>query len=195
MSLASINPTETRSWKSLEEHFQAIRDKKMQDMFSEDPGRTEQMSLEWKDLRLDYSKNRLTQETISLLTKLADEVKLDDAISKLFRGDTINKTEQRSVWHTELRNFNKMNPEVRALHQKMKEFSNAIIDGSWKGYTGRSITDIVNVRYLTGFTGTSGYLIITPEHALFVTDFRYQEQARDEVKGFRVTLKITFEVD
>jgi glucose-6-phosphate isomerase len=145
MSLASINPTETRSWKSLDEHFQAIRNEKMQDMFTEDPGRAEQMSVEWKDLRLDYSKNRLTQETISLLTNLADEVKLGDAISKLFKGDPINKTERRPVWHTELRNFSKMNAEVRALHQKMKEFSNAIIDESWKGYTGRPITDIVNV--------------------------------------------------
>jgi glucose-6-phosphate isomerase len=145
MSLASINPTVTQSWKSLEEHYQIIKGRKMQDMFTEDPDRSTNMSVVWKDLKLDYSKNRITPETLSLLTNLANDVKLGDAITKLFKGDPINKTEQRPVSHTELRNFDQLKPEVKHLHSKMKEVSEAIIDGSWKGHTGKTITDVVNV--------------------------------------------------
>ncbi len=103
------------------------------------------MKIEWQDFYLDYSKNRLTDQTISLLLNLAEEVQLKDAISKQFAGKRINFTEDRAVLHTALRNFDSMKPEVTTTLQKMKIFSDDVIQGNHKGYSGKAITDIVNV--------------------------------------------------
>lgn len=145
MSLHAINPTKTQAWKALEQHFQEIKNLEMQNIFFEDPDRANRFSITWEDFYLDYSKNRVDDKTISLLLKLAEEVKLKDAIVKQFSGNKINETEDRAVLHTALRDFENMKPEVKATLEKMKQFSDEIIDGSHKGFTGKEITDIVNI--------------------------------------------------
>merc|ERR1711965_168977 len=103
MSLKSIDPTQTLAWKKLQAHFESIKDVHMSSLFSKNFKRASEMSLEWNDFFLDYSKNRITAETISLLKGLAEEIQLSDAISKYFDGEKINKTEGRAVLHTALR--------------------------------------------------------------------------------------------
>lgn len=145
MSLPSINPTKTEAWKALEIHFQQIESQKTQQVFSEDSSRADRFRIEWHDFYLDYSKNRINEETISLLLKLAEEVKLKDAINQQFSGAKINETEGRAVLHTALRDFDTMKSEVKATLQKMKFFSEEIINGTRKGFTGKAITDVVNI--------------------------------------------------
>ena len=103
------------------------------------------MSLVTDLVSLDFSKNRITSQTIDLLLALAKETKLDEAISAQFNGAVINETENRQVLHTALRDFKAMKPEVVATLDQMKQFSRAIIEGTHKGYTGKAITDIVNI--------------------------------------------------
>jgi len=152
--LPSINPTTTSAWKKLEEHYKKAKSLSMRELFKEDPLRFEKFSLQFEDILLDYSKNIITQETLGLLIELAEEVKLKEAIEKYFTGDKINVTEKRAVLHTALRNFSSnpvfvdgkdVMPEVRAVLGKMENFSNKILSGEWKGYTGKRITDIVNI--------------------------------------------------
>ena len=145
MLLPSINPTKTKSWKALEKHFKEIQSLQMQDVFVKDEERAGRMKIDWQDFYLDYSKNRLTDETISLLINLAEEVELKKAIEQQFSGEKINITENRAVLHTALRNFDDMKPEVRASLQKMKHFSDDIITGVHKGFSGKKITDVVNI--------------------------------------------------
>ena len=99
MSLNNINPTTTNSWKELTKHYQEIKDLQMKSLFLQDTGRKENMSLQFEDINFDFSKNRMTEETLSLLLELAKESKLDDAIEKYFGGDKINVTENRAVLH------------------------------------------------------------------------------------------------
>lgn len=145
MPLPSINPTETKVWKDLEIHFQEIKDREMQDVFLTDPERANRFSITWKNFYLDYSKNRIDDQTISLLLKLAEEVKLKDAINQQFSGEKINTTENRAVLHTALRDFENMKPEVKATLEKMRLFSEEIINGTHKGFTGKNIIDVVNI--------------------------------------------------
>lgn len=145
MSLPAINPTKTKAWKALEDHFQEIKEVGMQDVFYKDPGRADRFKIEWQGFYLDYSKNRITDETMSLLVKLAEEVKLEDAINQQFSGEGINETESRAVLHTALRDFDNLKPEVRSTLHKMKLFSEEIINGSHKGFTGKAITDVVSI--------------------------------------------------
>lgn len=145
MSLTSVNPTQTTSWIKLEEHYSKIKDIHMLDLFLDNPTRSEEMKINWNGFQLDYSKNRITKTTIKLLLELAKEVKLKDAIQQQFKGDKINKTEDRAVLHTALRNIPDLPKEVKKSLKKMKKTSEAIIKGNWKGYTGKKITDIVNI--------------------------------------------------
>ncbi len=154
MPLKNINPTETVSWRSLKNHFEEIHDVPMKSYFREDKGRKEKFTLKFKDFTLDYSKNRLNDATMDLLLNLAKESELKDAVGKYFSGDKINETEDRAVLHTALRNQNNnrivvdgkdIMPEVRETLQKMKDFSEKVISGSFKGYTGKAITDVVNI--------------------------------------------------
>jgi glucose-6-phosphate isomerase len=103
MSLKSKNPTNTIAWKKLKTHFEAIKNEHMSDWFKTNSKRAIEMSLQWDDFFLDFSKNRINSETLSLLQDLAEEIDLSDAISKYFNGDKINKTEDRAVLHTALR--------------------------------------------------------------------------------------------
>ncbi len=145
MKFPSINPTKTDAWKELQQHFSVMRDVHMMDLFDQDKDRGEQMKITWNDFQVDFSKNRITDNTISLLYKLVDEVKLKEAIALQYSGDKINQTEDRAVLHMALRDFKNMQPEVELSLQKMKAFSEGIIQGTWKGYTGKPITDIVNI--------------------------------------------------
>jgi glucose-6-phosphate isomerase len=152
--LKQINPRETKAWKDLENHFSEIREKHMKELFSDDNNRFENFSYRFNDILVDCSKNIITSETLKLLMNLAHEVELGDAINKMFSGDKINSTEDRSVLHVALRNKSgdpiysegtDVMPEVNAVLEQMKNFSNRLISGKWKGYTGKDITDIVNI--------------------------------------------------
>jgi glucose-6-phosphate isomerase len=152
--LRKINPTHTKAWKALENHYEEVRDLKMTELFQNDPDRFDKYSIRFEDLLLDYSKNILRDDTLPLLMQLAKEVGLEDAIVSLFSGDKINETEGRAVLHTALRNIDDepvhvdghdIMPDIRAVLGQMERFSDSIINGSWKGYTGRAITDIVNI--------------------------------------------------
>lgn len=140
-----INPTKTKAWQKLTQHFEEINDVEMQDLFASEKGRTEHLSIQWNDFQLDYSKNRITSETMQFLLELADEVELKEAIEAQFSGKKINETENRGVLHTALRDFKNLKPEIKATLSQMEHFSEAIISGKWKGHTGKSITDVVNI--------------------------------------------------
>jgi len=153
MNFPSINPTETNAWKALKDHFESIKAEKMKDWFAKDPQRAEEFSIAWKDVYVDYSKNRITAETKQLLLNLADEVKLKDAIEAQFSGEKINQTEDREVLHTALRdaktkvsvNGESISKDVQDNLDHMQSFSKSIINGDWKGHTGKPITDVVNI--------------------------------------------------
>jgi len=165
--LKKINPTKTKSWQSLLQHFVKIKTIHMRDLFTQDPARFQKFSLRLNDSVVDYSKNRITEETMGLLIELAKEVDLTDAIEKMFTGDKINATENRAVLHVALRNRKNtpiyvdgkdVMPQVNEVLQKIKAFSEQIISGDWKGYTGKKISDLVNV----GIGGSNlGPLMVT----------------------------------
>lgn len=154
MALQSINPTQTQAWKKLQAHFETMKNVQMQHLFANEPARAEKMHLQWNDFLVDYSKNIISDETISLLQELANEVQLKDAITKYFDGDVINQTENRAVLHTALRakenasvqvdGVNVM-PEIYSVKNKIKNFSNEIIAGQRKGFSGKPFTDVVNI--------------------------------------------------
>ncbi len=140
-----VNPTQTKAWKKLQAHFETVKDSKMQELFAQDPSRAKRMAFDWDDFYVDYSKNRITDETLSLLLELASEVKLKSAIEAQFSEEHINETEGRAVGHVALRDFDNMKPEVLSALQKMKRFTNEVIEGYWKGYSGKPIRTIVNI--------------------------------------------------
>ncbi len=152
--LAKMNPTTTKSWKNLRRHFGKIKNLHMRDLFAQDPQRHHKFSIRWNDILVDYSKNRITAETLKGLVGLAEECGLNEAIAKLFNGDKINETENRAVLHTALRNRDStpivvdgkdVMPAVNAVLNQIKDFSTRLIDGNWQGFTGKKITDIVNI--------------------------------------------------
>lgn len=152
--LKRVNPTKTNAWKKLTGHFNAIKDTKMVDLFVQDPNRFDTFSIEFENILLDYSKNRITEQTLNLLVELADECYLKDAIESMFGGEKINETENRAVLHTALRNRSNREiivdgidvmPEINAVLEQMKEFSEKLHSREWLGYSGKPITDIVNI--------------------------------------------------
>ena len=154
MTLPKINPTTTSSWKKLQDHFQNEKNNRIQDHFQNDPNRFEQFSIQWEDFLVDFSKNRLSKETLTLLEELAHEVDLKGAMEAYFSGEAINQTEGRAVLHTALRAPETAQiytdgldvvPEVHAIKAKIRSFCDAVINGEHKGYTGKAITHVVNV--------------------------------------------------
>lgn len=152
--MKNINPTGTRAWKELEEHFATVKGLDLKKEFRNDPGRADEFTLEWEDFYVDFSKNLITKETRELLGRVAEEVELKEAVKAYFGGEHINKTENRAVLHTALRDSKDAHvevegenviPEVFEVKEKIKAFSQSIIDGSKKGYTGKAFTDIVNI--------------------------------------------------
>jgi glucose-6-phosphate isomerase len=154
MALKATNPTTTNSWEKLQAHFESIKSTHLKDLFSADAKRAEDLTIKWDDFYVDFSKNRITKETLDMLFELANEVDLKDAISKYFTGDVINATEGRAVLHTALRapidakvfvDGVNVIPEIHEVKVKIKNFTDAVVNGSHKGYTGKAITDIVNI--------------------------------------------------
>ena len=152
--LTTQNPTETQAWKSLESHYIQMRERHMESLFASDQDRFRDFSLQFEDILVDYSKNIITEETVTLLRKLAADMQLGDAIQQLFSGEAINQTENRAVLHIALRNrtnrpiaVNGENvmPAVNAVLAQMEAFSNKVLSGEWKGYSGKRISDIVNI--------------------------------------------------
>jgi glucose-6-phosphate isomerase len=153
MTLKNINPTSTSAWKKLVDHFNDIENISIRDLHK-DENRKNKFSIELDDLLVDFSNNRITSKTISLLVDLANEIDLKDAIEKQFSGAIINETENRAVLHTALRSNSEepilvhgknIKPQIQAALRKIRSFSNKVISGKWKGYSGLPITDIVNI--------------------------------------------------
>jgi glucose-6-phosphate isomerase len=152
--LSKINFTQTQAYDYLIDHFVEITEIHLKEFFETDKERFNKFSIPFNDIFLDYSKNRINEKTMALLMQLAKECDLDSAINSMFKGEKINETEDRAVLHTALRNRSNtpimvdgadVMPDVNAVLAKMKKFSEAIISGSWKGYTGKAITDVVNI--------------------------------------------------
>ena len=149
-----IDPIKTESWGKLKRHYKEIAGKHLKDLFKEDPRRFEEFSQRNGDILFDYSKNRISKETITLLIKLAEDCKLGEAIESMFNGEVINETENRAVLHTALRNFsgkpvitggNDVMPDVIRIQKQMKLFCERVHSGEWKGYSGKKIKYIVNI--------------------------------------------------
>jgi len=156
-----INFTKTEAYKNLAQHFDSLsglssnsEKKDLRALFAADPARFEKFSIAFEDILLDYSKNRITAETKALLVQLAKECGLADAVAAMFSGERINVTENRPVLHTALRNQSDqpvyvdgkdVMPDVKRVLAQMKAFTEKIISGQWKGYTGKEITDVVNI--------------------------------------------------
>lgn len=152
--LPNHNPTTTQAWQKLEMLFLTMQATHMRELFDEDPERFSKFSLQFEDILLDYSKNLIQEEVLRELVALANEIELKDAVEAMFRGAKINKTEDRAVLHTALRNRGNQAVmvdgedvmlEVNRVLQQMKTFSEKLHSGAWKGYTGKAITDIVNI--------------------------------------------------
>lgn len=152
--MKNINPTKTKAWEKLNRHFQEIKDLEMKKLFAENPVRANEFTLHWEDFHLDLSKNRITEETQKILIELAEECGLSEAIQSYYKGEAINQTENRPVLHTALRTSEdeeilvdgkNVMPEVYKAKEKIRTFSNSVIEGTKLGYTGLPFTDVVNI--------------------------------------------------
>ena len=153
--MKNINPTNTQAWKALEAHQSQLAHTTIADLFKQEQNRFNDYSLTFENqILVDFSKNKINQETLKLLHQLAKESALDEAINAMFTGEKINRTENRAVLHTALRNRSNtpvyvdgkdVMPEVNAVLAKMRSFCDRVISGEWKGYTGKAITDVVNI--------------------------------------------------
>jgi glucose-6-phosphate isomerase len=154
MALPTIDPTTTKAWNQLLAHYEQQKNTQIKELFASDKGRGKNLMLSWNDFLVDYSKNRITEETLSLLFALAEEVGLKGAIKSYFEGDLINQTEGRAVLHTALRakkgdkifvDGENIVDEVFEVREKIKSFSEQVISGKRKGFTGKAFTDVVNI--------------------------------------------------
>ena len=153
--MKNINPTNTQAWKALEAHQSQLAHTTIADLFKQEQNRFNDYSLTFENqILVDFSKNKINQETLKLLRQLAKESALDESINAMFTGEKINRTENRAVLHTALRNRSNtpvyvdgkdVMPEVNAVLAKMSAFCDRVISGEWKGYTGKAITDVVNI--------------------------------------------------
>ena len=153
--MKNINPTNTQAWKALKAHQSQLAHTTISDLFKQEQNRFNDYSLTFENqILVDFSKNKINQETLKLLRQLAKESALDEAINAMFTGEKINRTENRAVLHTALRNRSNtpvyvdgkdVMPEVNAVLAKMSAFCARVISGEWKGYTGKAITDVVNI--------------------------------------------------
>ncbi|PCH49436.1 MAG: glucose-6-phosphate isomerase [Flavobacteriaceae bacterium] len=154
MALQNINPTQTKAWQQLTAHYNEVKNVHLKSLFNNDTDRKEKFTINFNDFEFDYSKNRITEETLQYLLKLVNEVDLKSAIKAQFSGEKINQTEKRAVLHTALRSQlnneifvdgKNIVPEIKQALNKIEVFTNKIVSGDWKGYTHKSITDIVNI--------------------------------------------------
>jgi len=154
MPLPTINPTTTQSWDALKTHFEKVKNVQIKNLFSENPNRAGQFTIKWEDFYVDFSKNRITEETLKLLLDLAHEVKLKEAIHSYYTGEEINQTERRAVLHTALRapkdvtvkvEGENIIPHIYQVKEKIKNFTENLLNGNKKGYSGKVFTDVVNI--------------------------------------------------
>ncbi|MDB4046654.1 glucose-6-phosphate isomerase [Flavobacteriaceae bacterium] len=154
MSLSRINPAQTKAWTALQDHFNQDITSDIKSLFESESNRAKDFSIQWNNFYVDYSKNALSKKTMDLLIDLSKEVGLSEAIAHYFNGTAINETESRAVLHTALRdkdatpiNVDGENiiPQIREVKAQMKAFSNDIINGTKRGYTGKAFTDVVNI--------------------------------------------------
>ena len=154
MSLSRINPAQTKAWTALQDHFNQDNTSDIKSLFESESNRAKDFSIQWNNFYVDYSKNALSKKTMDLLIDLSKEVGLSEAIAHYFNGTAINETESRAVLHTALRdkdatpiNIDGENiiPQIREVKAQMKAFSNDIINGTKRGYTGKAFTDVVNI--------------------------------------------------
>ena len=154
MTIATRRLTEQPAWKALEEHHRDIHALHLRDLFARDPGRGERLTVEAAGVYLDYSKNRITDATLPLLVRLAEESGLRARIDAMFRGEKINVSENRAVLHVALRaprgasievDGENVVPEVHAVLDRMADFTNRVRGGAWTGYTGKPIRNVVNI--------------------------------------------------
>lgn len=152
--MKNVNPTTTKAWTELTKHFETANKFEMTRLFEESPNRAEDFTIKWEDFHVDFSKHLITKKTTELLRSLAEEVGLEQAIENYFSGAAINQTEGRSVLHTALRESKSAEvkvegenvmPEIHEVREKMRRFSDSVISGDRKGYTGKAFTDIVNI--------------------------------------------------
>lgn len=195
--LKKINPVLTKSWEKLNAHFRQIASVHLKDLFLQDPDRANRYSIRFKDIFLDYSKNMITDETMNHLMSLAEEVDLKDAIEKMFIGEKINETEDRAVLHIALRNrtsravlcdHQDVMPDVNAVLEQMNQFSEQVRSGRWKGYTGKPVTDIVNI----GIGGSDlGPVMITEALKFYADDKKLSVHFVSNIDGTHIveTLK------
>jgi glucose-6-phosphate isomerase len=153
-SVSTQSLTERPAWKALKQHYQAIHNLHLRQLFADDPQRGERLTAEAAGIYLDYSKNRITDETLRLLVQLAEECDLRKRIDAMFSGEQINSTEQRAVLHTALRapegervvvDGSDIVPEVHAVLDRMAAFTNQLCSGRWQGYTGKRIRNVINI--------------------------------------------------
>ena len=154
MALMTTNPTTTNAWEKLQQHYLQMETVSIKEMFANDTSRAEQYRIKWNNFLVDYSKNYINEETLKLLQDLAQEMQLKQAITSYFNGENINQTEDRAVLHTALRapenatvivDGKNVIPEIYEVKNKMKNFTNEVISGERKGYTGKPFTDVVNI--------------------------------------------------
>src|SRR5437660_9698566 len=154
MTAAIQSLTARPSWKALESHYQKVRESHLRKLFADDPKRGERLTTEAVGVYLDYSKNRITEETLKLLLRLAEEVELRGRIDAMFRGEKINVTEDRAVLHVALRapkgqkivvDGEDVAPQVHAVLDKMADFADRVRSGNWKGHTGQRIRNVINI--------------------------------------------------
>lgn len=152
--LESVRFDQTTAYRKLKSHHKTISKQSIAELFAGDPKRASKFNLRFQDLLVDFSKNRINGRTLSYLIDLANECRLSESINKMFAGEAINATENRAVLHTALRNRSNepvlvdgkdVMPDVNRVLEQMRTFSEAVRSGEWKGYTGKKITDIVNI--------------------------------------------------
>jgi glucose-6-phosphate isomerase len=152
--MKKMNPTATKSWNALEKHYAKVKDVHMNTLFRTDPNRRQSLSLQVGDFHFDFSRNRITGKTVRLLLELANEMNVKEAISDYFSGVKINETENRAVLHTALRASGSESiqvdganivPEINTALNRMEVLCDKVLSGAWKGYTGKTITDVVNI--------------------------------------------------
>jgi len=154
MALPNTNPTQTNAWQKLTQHFESIQKTSIKELFQQNPNRASEFHIQWNDFMVDYSKNNIDKQTLDLLLELTSEVQLKAAIASYFKGESINQTENRAVLHTALRApktavikvaGENVIPEIFEVKNKIKTFTNEVVQGQRKGYTGKPFTDVVNI--------------------------------------------------
>ncbi|MFD2933056.1 glucose-6-phosphate isomerase [Spirosoma flavum] len=190
--LANHRFTDLPAYTQLQAHYDNLKDRHLRDLFAEDPERFNKFTRRFDDILLDFSKNRITNETFDLLEQLAEQASLASAISKMFSGDKINRTEDRAVLHIALRNRSNtpilvdgqdVMPDVNEVLTHMKSFTERIRSGEWKGYTGEAITDVVNI----GIGGSDlGPVMVTEALKAYADDKKLRVHFVSNVDGVHI---------